>query len=467
MPIIIVVIALAAAGWLGYLAAAGAQYGLIMFVGTLVVGGIAFFRPKLALALLVFSMLLSPEIGLGGVGENRNIVVRYDDILLIIIFLSWFARTALFKDKAFITSTPVQTPVLLYTSLCVLSTAIGVIRGDINATTSFFYVMKYVEYFLLYFMTVNIVESEEEVEKYLRYGLVVAVLVTVYAYFYYYSGSGPDLRVTAPFEVPLGGDIRESEPASLGGYYIIIFGILMAMLTEASGYAFLLALGLLIFMFPAFLLTFSRASYIGFSAMVPALFFFSRSRRLFMLAFFSAGIIALALMPGISSRVMDRITMTYQGVYATQTVATTAGGEIKLEESAAARVRSLNRVIFEKLPKRPILGWGVTGVGMGDTQYALVLGELGLLGASLFFWMLYRLFHTARTVFGSYNTLLIRALALGFMVSLTGLLFQAIGVNTFIIVRIMEPFWFISALLSVLYIKMVKPEQVSPRAQEV
>ena len=453
MPIIIVVISLAAAGWLGYLAAAGAQYGLIMSVGSLVVGSIAFFRPKLSLALLVFSMLLSPEIGLSAVGEGRNIVVRYDDILLIIIFLSWFARTALFKDKPFITSTPVQTPVLLYTSLCVLSTSLNVIRGDIDATTSFFYVMKYVEYFLLYFMTVNIVESEEEVKKYLRYGLVVAVLVTLYAYFYYFSGSGPDIRVTAPFEVPLGGDIRESEPASLGGYYIIIFGILMAMLTEASGYAFLLSLGIFIFMFPAFLLTFSRASYIGFSAMIPMLFLFSRRRRLFMLAFLSAGIIALALMPGISSRVMDRITMTYQGVYATQTVATTSGGEIKLEESAAARVRSIRRVIFEKLPKRPIFGWGVTGVGMGDTQYALLLGELGLLGTAIFFWMLYRLFHTARTVFNSYDPPVIRALSLGFMVSLTGLLLQAVGVNTFIIVRIMEPFWFIAALLSVLYLK--------------
>ena len=463
MPIIIVVIALAAAGWLGYLAAAGAQYGLIMAVGTVVAGAIAFFRPKLALALLVFSMLLSPEIGLGAVGQGRNIVVRYDDILLVIIFLSWFARTALFKDKPFITSTPVQTPVLLYTSLCVLSTGMGVIRGDIDATTSSFYVLKYVEYFLLYFMTVNIVESEEEVNKYLRYGLVVAVLVTLYAYFYYFSGSGPGIRVTAPFEVPLNGDIKESEPASLGGYYIIVFGILMAMLTEASGYAFLLALGMIIFMFPAFLLAFSRASYIGFTAMIPVLFIFARQRRLFMLAFLSAGIIALALMPGISSRVVDRITMTYQGDYATQTVATTAGGEIKLEESAAARVRSIRRVIFEKLPKHPIFGWGATGVGVGDTQYAVVLGEMGLLGTGVFFWMLYRLFFTARTVFRSYNTLVVRALALGFMVSLAGLLFQAVGVNTFIIVRIMEPFWFIAALLGVLYLKNKSIQEYGPK----
>mgnify|MGYP001765846378 CR=1 FL=1 len=457
MPIIIVGIALAAAAWLGYMAAAGAQYALVMLLGTAIVGLFAFFSPRLSLVLLVFSMLLSPEIGLGGVGQGRNVVVRYDDILLIVIFLSWFARTAINKTKPFITSTPVQTPVLLYIAACVLSTALGVIRGDIDALTSFFYVMKYIEYFLLFFMTVNLVETPEQVKKFLGYALVVAVLVTLYAYYYYHSYQGPDVRVTAPFEVPLGGDINESEPASLGGYYLIIFGVLIGLLTETSGWVFLSALGLLVFMFPAFLLTFSRASYIGFAAMVPAFFFFTRKRRLFMLGFITAGLIAAALIPGISGRVAERISMTYQGQYANQTVASGPGGEIKLEESAAARVRSLRRVLLEKLPAKPLFGWGVTGIGMGDTQYALVLGEVGIVGAAFFVWMLLRLFRTSLRVFSSYEDPMIRALSLGFTVSLVGLLFQSFGVNTFIIVRIMEPFWFAAALLSVLYMKAVRP----------
>jgi len=452
MPIIIVLVALAAAGWLGFTVAAGAQYTLIMLVGTLMVGLFAFFSPKLSLALLVFSMLLSPELGFGGIDASRSLVVRYDDILLVIIFMAWFAKTAMFKDKPFITATPVQTPMLIYTSLCVVSTAFGVIRGDINLKASFFYVLKYVEYFLLYFMTLNIVESEEDVKKYLRYGLIVAVIVTVYAYSFYYS-SGPTARATAPFEVPLGGDLAESEPASLGGYYLMIFGLFMAMLSETGGYALLVAISMLIFMFPAFLLTFSRASYIGFAVMVPALFFLSRRRKLFMAGVISAGIIAVALLPGISGKVTERITMTYQGSYATQSFQTGVGGPIKLEDSAASRVHSIKRVLFEKLPKHPILGWGVTGIGMGDTQYALLLGEVGVLGTVIFIWMLFRLFDTAKIVFQDYDSPAVKVLSLGFMISMIGLIFQSLGVNTFVIVRIMEPFWFIAALLSVLYIK--------------
>ena len=90
---------------------------------------------------------------------------------------------------------------------------------------------------------------------------------------------------------------------------------------------------------------------------------------------------------------------------------------------------------------------------MGDTQYALLLGEVGVLGTVIFIWMLFRLFDTAKIVFQDYDSPAVKVLSLGFMISMIGLIFQSLGVNTFVIVRIMEPFWFIAALLSVLYIK--------------
>ena len=40
-----------------------------------------------------------------------------------------------------------------------------------------------------------------------------------------------------------------------------------------------------------------------------------------------------------------------------------------------------------------------------------------------------------------------RGLAIGFIAGFIGLLFHAIGANTFIIVRIMEPFWFVTAMV--------------------
>ena len=41
----------------------------------------------------------------------------------------------------------------------------------------------------------------------------------------------------------------------------------------------------------------------------------------------------------------------------------------------------------------------------------------------------------------------LKGLSMGYIAGFVGLLFHAIGANTFIIVRIMEPFWFMTALV--------------------
>ena len=143
--------------------------------------------------------------------------------------------------------------------------------------------------------------------------------------------------------------------------------------------------------------------------------------------------------------------MTYQGDYATNAVSLGSAGQIRLKDSAASRVGAIKHALFERLPQHPIFGWGVTGIGIGDTQYALVLGEMGLAGFFAFLWMIYRIFSTAGKVYRVYSEPWIRALALGLMASVVALLFQSVGVNSFIIVRIMEPFWFLTAIVMTLH----------------
>lgn len=449
MPILIFILAAGAAIAAGFLATTVSPHFLFLAAGCLLVSGFAFLSPKLSLVLLLFSMLFSPEMGFGAVGGGRSAVLRYDDILLVIIFLAWFARTASFKNKPFITHAPVQTPLLLYTVVCVLSTGLGVLRGDVKFETSFFYVLKYVQYFLMYFMTLNIVESKEDVKKYVRYGFFVAIGVTLYAY-YYYSNAGPDARATAPFEASLGNP-GDSEPASLGGYYLLVFGILFSLLTEVSGSAFIIAVIAILFMFPAFLLTFSRSSYIGFVFMMLCQIFAAQKRKAILIVSLLLGFIAVFSMHGLAKKVTERVTTTYSGQFAVHPVSF-MGVEVKLEGSAYARYSSMRNTFVKWLPRHPLLGNGVTGIGLGDNQFALVLGEVGLAGAVLFFWMLYTIYSTARSVYRRYEEPWIKALALGLMVSLAGLLAQSLGVNSFIIVRIMEPFWFLTAIIMKLHI---------------
>lgn len=421
-----------------------------ILMGALAVGvsALGFFSPRLGLLLIVFSMLLSPEIKIGGAISERHVVVRYGDILIVILFLSWFARTAIEKGRVFIADTPVHKPILIYTVLCVVSTGLGILRGDISAKISFFYVLKYVQYFLLYFMTVNLVRSKDEIKRYLRAALLVAAIVTAYAYYYYLS-SGPGGRATAPFEAEIGSP-GESEPASLGGYYLLLFGVMLGFVSHAPARLSVSAMAVILAVLPAFLVTYSRASYMGLIAMLPiSLIVFSRRRLLLFTALLAMAIAAFT-MPGISGRMQERVRMTYSGELATRSVEF-AGIKVNLEESAYMRYNSLRRVLTEHLPKHPFLGRGVTGIGLGDNQYALVLGELGIIGFFVFCWMLYTVVYVARAVYRHYQEFWIKALSAGLIAGLAGLLFQGFGVNTFIIVRIMEPFWMLTAFIMVLY----------------
>ncbi len=105
---------------------------LEMSVGLLVGVGIAvtvlvFFRARIAIYLLICSMLLSPEFGVGqsattGGTLGRGVTFRFDDFLLVIIAVSWMVKSALHKELGIFKRTPLNGAMLLYTFACFLST---------------------------------------------------------------------------------------------------------------------------------------------------------------------------------------------------------------------------------------------------------------------------------------------------------------------------------------------------------
>ncbi len=128
-----------------------------------------------ALYLLIASMLLSPEVAIGqiegrGVG-GRELSFRMDDILLVVIGVSWLVKNIVYRELALFRETPLNRPIAVYMVICVVSTLVGVINGHVRPTTGFFFVLKYFEYFFVFFMVVNHVRSQQQVVR-----LVVALL---------------------------------------------------------------------------------------------------------------------------------------------------------------------------------------------------------------------------------------------------------------------------------------------------
>jgi O-antigen ligase len=156
-------------------------------------------------------------------------------------------------------------------------------------------------------------------------------------------------------------------------------------------------------------------------------------------------IVVLALPLLSPQAVKDRFTSTFED----GKVYTVFNKQITLEPSAAARIE-IWKDIIKKWSKRPFLGYGITGVGLVDSQYALVLGETGLIGLLGFIWLMTAIFRAGKKTLNLVRDDWARGLTIGFLAGFIGLLVQAISANVFIIVRVMGPFWFLTALIVVL-----------------
>lgn len=398
----------------------------------------AFTSTSAALYLLIASMLLSPEIAIGrvegrGVG-GRELSFRMDDILLVIIGVSWLVKNILYRELALFRETPLNRPIAVYMVICIVSTLFGVLNGHVRPMTGFFFVLKYFEYFFVFFMVVNHVRSQQQVVGLLVALLVVGLIVSFYAISQMPSGA----RASAPFEGESG------EPNTLGGYLVFLLAIMTGLLLHVQVGSIRVALLILGgFAILALMATLSRSSYLAGAVLLVAvgLTQWRRPRVVTVL------LVIIALVPLFApENVKHRVNETFFGRQ--------YGGEIKvgavgLDLSTTERLKSWAYVLKDWVHD-PILGRGITGYAWADAQYVKIIGETGLAGIVAFGFIVYRLWRCARESFLSQTDPLAKGLAHGFLLGLVAMLAHGIGANTFIIIRIMEPFWLCAGLVVLL-----------------
>lgn len=96
------------------------------------------------------------------------------------------------------------------------------------------------------------------------------------------------------------------------------------------------------------------------------------------------------------------------------------------------------------------MGRGVIGFKFIDGQYIRTFPELRFIGFLALLWLLWSIFKHSFSVYKKMDDELYKGLTLGFIAGFIGLAIHAITANTFIILRIMEPFWFITAIIMML-----------------
>jgi len=393
-----------------------------------------FVNTEAGIYILILSMLLSPEFGGGGLGggssttASRGVTIRAEDLLLVILGFAWLVRMAVHKELGLIRQTPLNRPIGHYTLICLFATGMGMIWGHVNGMTGFFYVLKYIEYFVVYFIVANYVRSYTQIRRFTTVMLVTAFIVGIIAVLQIPSGQ----RVSAPFEGEKG------EPNTLGGYLLLVGAItagLAFQIKDVGPRRMLIAL--LAFLIVPFLATLSRGSYLALPFVYMALVALTPKKRVVMiLAMIGVGTIGWVVMPSV---VKERIMYTFNQRSTSERVQV---GNVKLDTSTSERLNSWKEV-GEDIVESPIWGFGVTGYGFMDAQYPRVVAETGILGLVTFLLLVGAVFREALAVFRRSQVPLYRGLAMGLVAGLTGFMVHSIGANTFIIVRVMEPFWLV------------------------
>lgn len=408
---------------------------MVLIAGGCVLFTIAFIRSDIALYILIFSMLLSPEFIVGDIAGKgtlgRGVTLRMDDLVLLILGAGWFARSALKKDSGLFLHTPLNRPIFYYLVVCAIATGFGVMVEDVNAKTGFFYVFKYFEYFIVYFMVVNHVRDRRMAVRLMWCLLLTAAIISFYGMLQIPGGG----RVTAPFEGLRG------EPNTLGGYLLFVGALVIGILSRTNDntnkivYGFLLAAIAI-----SFLYTESRSSYM---ALVPTALTLAlcMKKKGFAVAFL---ILVMAASPlFLPQRAKQRILHTFtQQPYSHQIIV--AG--VRLDTSTSARLLSWKNAVSDWTCK-PVLGYGVSGYGFIDAQFPKVLVETGILGLGAFTYLLFSIFKVAVRNLRRSTDPYFRGLAIGYLAGYVGIVVHSLGANTFIIVRIMEPFWFVTAII--------------------
>lgn len=411
----------------------GLLFGFIVLTATLM-------DLRIGLFILIFVVPFTQQLKIGGVGKVP-IDVGTDDFLIICIIFSWLVNSVRRKVPLF-PKTSLNWPIVAFFTAAVFSFIGSGIRFGLFATLiGFLHLFKFFEYVLIYFIVVSVIDNLSQVKKYILMffkvtGIIVVIQITAILVWGTSSFSDPSFggRNNLLYFQSMYSFVSN---AILGAYYCFFLSILLAVLldTPVSKGKVPLTFFSIILSFCLFN-SFSRSAYLGLF-MVFLILSILKERRLFLVV-----LLLLVFSPIIlQSAILERITVTIQAVKPT----------LVFDDSAAARLDIWQRGI------RVFLNSPIFGVGYWTTRWALsseahsqylaILIETGIVGFSVFCWLIIRMYKNAFALMKNGDTYFLRSLGLGYIAGLSGLLTTCIFSETFEAFRITGPLWFVTALI--------------------
>jgi O-antigen ligase len=320
---------------------------------------------------------------------------------------------------------------------------LGTLFGRVTGITGYFFVLKYLEFFVVFFITVNNLNSVKQIRRFIFFLFFTATIISIISLLQIPGGG----RVSAPFEG------EQGEPNTLGGYLVLLTALALgiSIYTQSLKARILLIAMVGLFIIPI-IYTFSRSSWLALIPMFGVFLFFVKMKTKFLLASLCFFLIVLApvILPkraierfsgSVSSK--EEISKGYSSRVQKQFA--TVGG-VAIDRSASSRIFSFAKIL-DDFKNHPIFGYGVGGYGFIDGLYFKILIDTGILGLAALLFLFFKIFQQTRATVIYLKDDFLKGISLGALAGICALYVHALSSNTFIIVRIMEPFWFIMAIV--------------------
>ncbi len=421
-------------------------FGFILLLAT-------FYKPKFGLIVMLFFIMVSTDMPVEKTQSSagRSATIRFEDIILMLVSGGWLLNRAKTRTLGVIKNVPVYKGIMIMSFAMLLASLIGYLQGTVKLNNGILFTIKRLEYFWIFFMTLNIMDSYKEVRIAVKTLICVSVAVAAIGVvqFFLFPVSelvGGGATATAGF----------GRANTLADFFLIAVGLTMGLfiyLKDArSSFYCLIAFSIFLF---AIIMTKSRGAYVSLPPIFFIAYLFSKSKKILLMFFFflllGGMYYATTLIDDYRAEILvEKHQNDIKNQFTSIGNVVTEGAES--DSSFYARYTAWKDITPE-IMAYPFFGHGVGSMTLGflDNQYVHELYDTGIVGLFSLLYMNLVIFFTVLRFFRRTKDDLSRGLSLGFMAAQIGMLVHGITLTNFYTILNMEAFWFILALIMILY----------------
>ncbi len=454
--------------WFGEQVAVAGTVGPLYMILAVAAMILSFFQPKMGLALMIFSVLLLPGTNAGTLqgdiagnssAMSRGITLRPEDFIILVVCIGWLAQAAITKiigSRSQSQGASFIPFIYLFIVMMLVSSFVGSALQTTTFKRSFFFFTKRVEYFMIFFMTINVISSFPLAIRYLKLFLSVSAVVI---------GLGV-VDIAVSHNIIATSTFGGAGANVLASFLLVLFPIILHLHYRSIGTRRLQWLLYLAATGFSLLYTRSRGAYVAFPFSFLVYVFFTRRYKL-IFPFLIILAVGWTLLPkeirfeftSIEKIVSKKTRLPKQLIQRKINTMTPAElavfvSRMDIEPSWRARVIG-SALVLDLIKRNPVLGGGLGSVDLSytDNQYAMDAASLGILGTLTFFLLIYQIAQFLIRFWRRVQFLdpWTSSLTIGFLSGLAGMMVHAMTITNFYTIRNMVAFWFLLGLIVVIH----------------